>query len=200
MNILTHLSNQLVTEAVCQLLRTLEGVTVVTKGKPSTNGFTPDVLLVDVATLGQELLAAYPGAKVLLMDTGLEKPELYTTLLSYRIHGVLSPGTEPRLLKKALTAVSEGQIWIDHGSVKGLLHEGGAILSAGGTGHISSREKEIVDSVCQGLSNKEIAQRFGLSPHTIKAHLNRVFRKLNVKSRSQLLSQAMRGGRSCLTA
>ncbi len=193
MNILIHLSNQLITEAVCQLLLKLENANVVTHGKPPASGFTPDVLLVDIATLRQELLTSYPDAKVLLMDTGLEKPKLYTTLLSHRIHGVLSPGAELHLLKKALTAVSEGQIWIDNGSVKGLLHEAGAILCTGETGHISGREKEIIDSVCQGSSNKEIAQQFGLSPHTVKAHLNRIFRKLNVRSRSQLLSRAMHG-------
>ncbi len=192
MNIVIHLGNQLAADALCQLLVKLGNSNVVTSGNLPGNGFTPDVLLVDVTTLRQELLTRHPGAKVLLMDTGLEKRELYTTLLSYRIHGVLSPATEPHLLKKALATVSQGQLWIDHGSVKGLLHEAGAILGTGEAGHISGREHEIIDAVCQGLSNKEIAERLGLSPHTIKAHLNRIFRKLNVRSRPQLLSLAMR--------
>ncbi len=192
MNILIHLGNQLIAEAVCRLLVKLESGNVVTSGDLPANGFTPDVLLVDVATLRQEFLARHPGAKILLVDTGLEKRELYTTLLSYRIHGVLSPNAEPHLLKKALTAVSQGQLWIDHGSVKGVLHEAGAILGTGEAGHITGREQEIIDAVCQGLSNKEIAEQFCLSPHTVKAHLNRIFRKLNVRSRPQLLNLAMR--------
>ncbi len=193
MNILIHLGNQLAAEALCRLLVKLESGNVVTSGNLPANGFTPDVLLVDVVTLSQELLARHPGAKVLLMDTGLKKKELYTTLLSYRIHGVLSPATEPHLLKKALTAVSQGQLRIDHGLVKGLLHEAGAI----GKGPITGREQEIIDSVCQRLSNKEIAERLGLSPHTVKVHLNRIFGKLNVTSRLQLMALALDGPLAC---
>ena len=137
------------------------------------------------------LLARYPEAKVLLMDTGITKEKLYTTLLSSRIHGVLSPDMELRLLKKALTAVHEGQIWIDNGSVKALFHE--ATSTMGETSQISDREKDVIEGVYQGLSNREIAQSLALSPHTVKAHLNRIFKKFNVRSRSQLLSLTMQG-------
>ena len=141
-------------------------------------------------TLKHDLLARYPDAKVLLIDTGMEPDKLCATLLSYRIHGVLSPHTELHLFKKALTAVSEGKLWIDNGSVKTLLHDTGNISQKGKISHITSREQEIIECVCQGLSNKEIARRLTLSPHTVKAHLNRIFRKFNVTSRSKLMALA----------
>src|SRR5512135_935591 len=120
MNIFVDLGNRMIAEAVSQLLLKIGYPNVATSGKPPTNGFIPDMLLVDITTLRHELLTRYPEAKVLLMDTGIEKEKLYATLLSYKIHGVLSPTMELHLFKKALAAVRAGEIWIDNGSVKAL--------------------------------------------------------------------------------
>ena len=180
MTILIDLGNQLIAEAVCQLLLKLGDANVVLSGKPPTNGSTPYVLLVDIATLRHDLLTRYPEAKVLLIDTGIEKDKLCATLLSYKIHGVLSPHTELYLFKKALTAISEGELWIDNGTVKALFHDAGNISPKG----------EIIECICQGLNNNEIARRLTLSPHTVKSHLNTIFRKFNVTRRSKLMTLA----------
>jgi DNA-binding NarL/FixJ family response regulator len=191
MNIEIHLNSHLMAEAVYQLLVKNGYDHVVTSERSPTNGFTPDVLLVDITTLRQDLLAQYPQAKVLLIDTGIEPDKLCATLLSFRIHGILSPHTELHLFKKALKAISEGQIWIDNGSVKALLDDAGDFSQKGRLSHITGREREVIECACQGLSNNEIARRLALSPHTVKAHLNRIFRKLNVTSRSKLMTRTM---------
>ena len=188
MHIAIHVSNQLMAEAICQLLVTNGYDAVVMSGRSPTNGFTPHVLLVDSTMLGKDLLSRYPDAKVLLMDTGMEPDKLCAALLSYRIHGVLSSHTELPLFKKALAAIGEGKLWIDNGTVKALLHDAGSISPKGEISDITSREQEIIDGICQGLSNKEIAQRLSVSPHTVKAHLNRIFKKFNVTSRSKLMA------------
>src|SRR5271156_6280776 len=56
---------------------------------------------------------------------------------------------------------------------------------------LSRREIEVVDSVAQGLTNREIAERLGLSQHTIKNYLFRVFDKLGVSSRVELLTMTL---------
>jgi DNA-binding NarL/FixJ family response regulator len=189
-HIAIHLSNQLIAEAIYQLLVTNGYDNVVVDGRCPAN-VAPDVLLVDSTTLTHDLLARYPTPKVLLMDTGMEPDKLCATLLSYRIHGVLSPPrTEIPLFKKALTAVSEGKLWIDNGSARTLLHDAGNISQKGKIGHITSREQEIIGCVCQGLSNNEIARKLTLSPYTVKTHLNRIFTKLNVTNRSKLVALA----------
>jgi DNA-binding NarL/FixJ family response regulator len=190
MNIGIHLSNHLMAEAIYQLLVKNGYDHVATSERSPSNGLTPDVLLVDITSLRQDLFAQYPDAKVLLMDTGIEPEKLCSTLLSYRIHGILSPDMEIHLFKKVLKVISEGQIWIDNGSVKTLLNDAGNISQKGRISHISGREQEVIECVCQGLSNKEIAGRLTLSLHTIKAHLNRIFRKLNITSRSKLMALA----------
>ena len=119
-HIAIHLSNQLIAEAIYQLLVTNGYDNVVVDGRCPAN-VAPDVLLVDISTLTHDLLARYPTAKVLLMDMALEPDRLCVTLLSYRIHGVLSSYAQLRQFKKALTAVSEGKFWIDNGAVKTLV-------------------------------------------------------------------------------
>ena len=191
MHIAIHLGSHLMSEAIHQLLARSGYDTVVVNGKSPTKGLASDVLLIDSTTLRQDLLAQYPDAKVLLIDTGMEPDKLCATLLSYRIHGVLSPDTELHLFKKALTAISEGQVWIDNRTVKALLNDAGNISQKGRLSHITSREQEIIECICQGLSNKEIAKTLSLSEHTVKAHLSAIFKKFNVTSRSTLVSLAM---------
>jgi DNA-binding NarL/FixJ family response regulator len=191
MKILIHLGNHLIAEAMSQLLIKNGYDSVVTGNNPRSNTFSPDTVMVDIQTLDQQFLSRYPDAKVFLIDTGLEKERIIAALLSYKIHGVLSPRTELELFKKALTVVSQGQIWVDNSTVVAFLHDSGTLSKTGRIGSITLREKEIIDYVCQGCSNNEIADALALSKHTIKAHLNRIFKKLNVTGRRKLISLAL---------
>jgi DNA-binding CsgD family transcriptional regulator len=60
-------------------------------------------------------------------------------------------------------------------------------VDARGLNLLSKREMEVVHSLAEGLTNREIAERLGLSQHTIKNYLFRVFDKLGVSSRVELL-------------
>jgi DNA-binding NarL/FixJ family response regulator len=191
MKILIHLGNHLISEAISQLLGRNGYESLVTGNSPRSAAFKPDILMVDIHTIEQQFISRYPDAKVFLIDTGLEKERIIAALLSYKIHGVLSPRTELDLFKKALTVVSQGQIWVDNSTVMAFLHDSGTLTKTGRIGTITLREKEIIDFVCQGHSNNEIADALNLSKHTVKAHLNRIFKKLNVTGRRKLISMAL---------
>ena len=191
MRILIDLSNHLIAEAIYQVLVT-DGYEVTLRGgSPGKEIGSPDVLLVDAATLQEDFKSDYPGAKLLLIDSGLQMEKLCALLLSYPLKGVLSPRMELQLLKKALKAVESGHLWIDNESLKAALHESGTFSKTGKITGITGRERQIIACVCQGLTNKEIARRFGLSEHTIRSHLNNIFRKYNIKSRSKLLAVSL---------
>jgi DNA-binding NarL/FixJ family response regulator len=193
MNILISLSNKLICEALYDLLKKEENENkiIVADDKNNADNFRPDVILVDLNNINQKLFSRYPEAKIILIDTGIKQEDIIATLVSYKIHGVLSPRTDLYLFKKALKAVSKGEIWIDNSTVKAFLHNTGLLSRTGKINGVTEREKEIIDQVCQGCRNKEIASRLFVSEQTVKAHLNRVFRKLNVSNRSQLTALAV---------
>lgn len=193
MNIIISLSNNLICEALYDLLKKEENEDkiIVADDKNNADNFRPDVILVDLNNINQKLFSRYPEAKIILIDTGIKQEDIIATLVSYKIHGVLSPRTDLHLFKKALKAVSKGEIWIDNSTVKAFLHNTGLLSRTGKINGITEREKEIIEHVCQGCRNKEIASRLFVSEQTVKAHLNRVFRKYNVSSRSQLVAIAM---------
>jgi LuxR family transcriptional regulator, positive regulator of biofilm formation len=194
MNILLSVSNALIGEAMRQLLNKNGYEHAVIEGEAKANGFVPDLILVDINTIGNRIFNTYPDAKVLLMDTGIGEDKIIATLLSYKIHGILSTQTEVHLLKKALQVVSEGQVWIDNNTVKSCLHNSGALSRNGQMNGVTTREKEITDLVVQGCSNKEIAEKLFISEHTVKAHMNRIFRKFNTTSRSKLITLVVNNG------
>ncbi len=116
----------------------------------------------------------------------MRREDIITTFVSYKIHGVLLARTDLHLFKKALKVVSKGEIWIDNDTIKAFLHNKGVLSVQGEIKGVAEKEKEIIRYVTQGLTNKEIASRLSVSEQTVKAHLNRIFRKLNVSNRSQL--------------
>jgi DNA-binding NarL/FixJ family response regulator len=189
MKVLVNLCSRLASEGINSLLLSNGYQAVaVTQNQAPPDGFLPDVILVDVNTINTNFFSSFPGAKVLLVDTGVEKEKIVAALLSFPTHGVLSVNTEVQLFKKALEVVSEGQIWADNNVLKAFFHQGPSVqIPPKGEG-VTDREREIVDHVCRGCTNKEIAASLSLSEHTVKAHLNRIFRKFNTSSRSKLMT------------
>ena len=59
---------------------------------------------------------------------------------------------------------------------------------------LSDRESEVLEALCQGMSNKEIAEVLFVSPETIKSHVSTVIGKLGVKDRTQAVISAIRAG------
>jgi DNA-binding NarL/FixJ family response regulator len=63
-----------------------------------------------------------------------------------------------------------------------------------GMSTLSPREREIVEAVARGLSNRDIASATGIAQQTVKNHLSTIFHKLNVRSRVQLAILALQNG------
>jgi DNA-binding NarL/FixJ family response regulator len=63
-------------------------------------------------------------------------------------------------------------------------------------GRVTPRERQIVDLLSAGASNKEIAKRLNVTERTVKAHLTAIFRKLGLSGRLQLALFALEYGRS----
>jgi DNA-binding NarL/FixJ family response regulator len=59
---------------------------------------------------------------------------------------------------------------------------------------LTRRECDVVRAVCEGLGNREIAQRLAISEQTVRNHLSRIYRRTKASGRTQLLVWAIRQG------
>ncbi len=104
--------------------------------------------------------------------------------------------TEPvRLLAKCIRCVHAGQVWASSAELQFVLQAlggpGQARLTPETEAALSAREIDVVVGLTDGLSNREIARRLNLTEHTVKNYLCRIFEKLGVSSRVEVILQAL---------
>jgi len=115
--------------------------------------------------------------------------------------GVFGRNEPIELLSRCVRSVHQGQIWANNHHF-GIAVEALAksptfrAVNAEGMSLLSERELQVVRCLAEGLSNREIADRLKLSQHTIKNYLFRIFDKLGVSSRVELLYMTLSGGLS----
>jgi DNA-binding NarL/FixJ family response regulator len=104
-----------------------------------------------------------------------------------------------RFLCKCLTKVADGQIWANTEQlnyVMDLISEVPSlrVLNASGSPLLTPREEQVVALVAEGLGNRQIARELNLSEHTVKKYLFRIFEKLGISSRVELVLYAVNNG------
>jgi two-component system nitrate/nitrite response regulator NarL len=107
----------------------------------------------------------------------------------------LSRETDGERLAAALRAVVQGLVVLDDAFAAALLREVPETESPPELlENLTPRESEVLQLLTQGLANKAIAQRLGISDHTVKFHVNAILGKLGVQSRGEAMVQAVRLG------
>ena len=103
--------------------------------------------------------------------------------------GVLMPDATAEQLDAALRAVVAGLIVRTAAST-----EARGFAAADDMPLLTPREREILGLIGEGLSNKAMARRLGISVHTVKFHLEALFAKLDATSRAEAVAKGLRGG------
>lgn len=158
------------------------------------DGRCPDVLLLDHALLehlAAPTLAALHGQletlRVLLL---CDEPGVAcaATVLRHRFHGCLPTECPPDLCVKAIRTVRHGEIWVPRAllaqALVQLLHLAPAPPDDTPLQALTRRERQIVEHLRRGSTNKEIAQALGIMEDTVKKHLQSVFAKMGVHRRA----------------
>jgi two-component system, NarL family, nitrate/nitrite response regulator NarL len=138
----------------------------------------------------QELRESNPQARaVMLLDSS--SPESILDAFRAGARGVFHIQESSDVLCLCIHRVHEGKAWVSHDQLTLVLEALAATpkiraVNEKGMSLLSKRELQVVRCLAEGLTNREIAERIGLSQHTIKNYLFRIFDKLGVpKNRSR---------------
>ena len=179
-----NLKNKLLSEALYYYISTkahnLYEITTHIENK------APNIIIFDPPSLKETKPEDFPSSAKILLDTGLLEQELIFIILYYRLAGVFEANTSPELIFKCIEVVLKGDLWISKNITKNLFN-GLPYISREKIRHLTPKEIEIIKLIQEGYSNSKIARVLSLSEHTIKCHVNRIFKKLGVNSRAQLI-------------
>ena len=160
----------------------------------------PDVVLMDLQMpvldgvgATRQIVAAGLGAEVLVL-TSFSDTARITAALDAGAVGYQLKDAEPADLLAAVRAVARGESPLDPRAARALLRSRTAETATPARPDLSPREAEVLRLVTEGLLNKQIAQRLGITERTVKAHLTSAFQRIGVADRTQAALWAQRHG------
>lgn len=149
----------------------------------------PDVVLMDLAMpvmsgveAIRQIVAEYPDTRVVVLTSFGDESRILAALEA-GAQGYLLKHTEPDALMDAIRAVHAGEVPLDPRAGRVLLDRRRRPVAV--RTDISQREREVLELVAQGLANKQVGRRLGISERTVKAHLTSVFQRIGVSDRVQ---------------
>jgi len=151
-----------------------------------------------MALLRRLHIASPNVAQILLVET--VNREIVVNAFRSGVRGLFCFGESPfRLLRKCIQVVHRGQIRATAQQAEYLLElltcvPSLRVVNQNGSNLLTPRQEQVVALVAEGLSNKEIAQELALSEHTIKKYLFRIFDKLGISTRVELVLYAFNHG------
>jgi len=103
------------------------------------------------------------------------------------IHGFFYEHDSLDIFLKGIKAVLDGKLWLSRDMMTKCIFEdsGSDTSSKSIPGNLTERQTEILALMAVGATNDEIADKLCISPHTVKTHLYKIFRKINVPNRVQ---------------
>jgi DNA-binding NarL/FixJ family response regulator len=154
----------------------------------------------DLALIRRFHLSHPKVAKVMLTES--YNRELVVNAFRSGVRGIFCYSETPfRALCKCIRCVYHGQVWANSQQLAYLMEAMASVQSlrvvnANGSQLLTERERQVVALVADGLSNREVARELNLTHNTIKKYLFRIFDKLGISSRVELVLYAMNHGDS----
>ena len=181
-------------ESLVRSIPSLEFAGTVDVSRVAPFELSGDVLLLEAGDSHDDewpALADLPIPIVMLMD--FTDPALVGSALRSGIRGTISRDATAEEIEGAVHAVNAGLVVTTPASLAELLPDAPPFAEELAE-PLSDRELEVLELLTEGLSNKLIAHRLGISEHTVKTHVASIFAKLGVSSRTEAVSQAIRRG------
>jgi two-component system, NarL family, nitrate/nitrite response regulator NarL len=167
----------------------------------------PDLLLLDLSMPRmsglealREIETCRESLRTILLAGTVDRTQL-ATAVHLGVRGLLLKDASTEILFEAIASVMAGEYWLGQALVTDLLEivrpllQSSSAMAARPAAHrLTPRERQVLNLVVAGCSNKEIAQQFSISEQTIKHHLTRMFDKVGASTRLELAMVATRQG------
>ena len=144
------------------------------------------------------MLAAASQARVLI-PTGLRDPDIHRQAVSLGARGLGLKEKAVEILLQAIRKVHAGEVWIERTMMANVLDEMSRARMAlqfdpevARIASLTARERDVIALIGQGLKNRQLAERLGISETTVRHHLTVIFSKLEVTDRLELVVYAYR--------
>ncbi len=161
----------------------------------------PDVVVLDLlmpvmngVEATRAIRAAYPEVEVVALTSVLED-RMVVDAVEAGAAGYLLKETRPDDLFEAVRAAARGEVRLDPRAQARLMREmRRPVPSAPAFETLTEREREVLEQLAHGATNKGIARALGVGEATVKSHVSAVLAKLGLKSRTQAALHALREG------
>jgi DNA-binding NarL/FixJ family response regulator len=187
-----------------QLLATFAGVELVGAAAGGEEAVAlcaaeqPDVLLLDLSMpevdgieVTRRLAGDAPDTRVIVFTSFSDRDRIVEALDAGAI-GYLLKDAEPNEIESAIRAAARGEAPLAPKAAAALLADRSARTST--EIELTGREREVLQLVVDGMANKQIARRLGISEKTVKGHLTNLFQRIGVADRTQAALWAERTG------
>jgi two-component system nitrate/nitrite response regulator NarL len=179
----------------------------------SVNEHEPDVVVVSGSLqdgplsglhVMREVHSAHPDVGLIVLLDVCERDHVIDAFRAGAM-GIFCRAKSPEELCKCIHAVHHGQVWASSEELRFLLEAFKCAVpvrpsDANGNRLLTRREEQVVTLVADGMSNREISAELKLSEHTVKNYMFRIFNKLGISSRVELILYALNhNGASAIT-
>ena len=182
------------------MLANAEGTDVRVVGEASSPTDSSELSEADVVLLANEVLleeasfaVAEDGTQALVLISEEDNAVSRLRAMQLRGWGVVPPDAPPEELAAAVAAAGQGLIVLPKAVTERLLHEPAASAEELSES-LTAREREVLDLLGHGLSNKLIGRELHISEHTVKFHISSLYAKLGVNNRAEAVSRGARYG------
>ncbi|MFW6065225.1 MAG: response regulator [Planctomycetota bacterium] len=195
----------MVREALAETLDRESGIEVVGQcGEglavlPEVRKHKPDVVVLDITLPGlngldicRDIVRRFKGVSVLML-TMHDNKEFVATGLKHGASGYLLKESAAEELVEAVRRVAMGELYLGPGIHGGAMQQGGDDRPDPYE-CLTTRERQVLQLVAEGRTNRQIAEQLGLAVKTVDTHRTRLMRKLDIHDQTSLVKYALRRG------
>lgn len=160
----------------------------------------PDLVLMDIdmphmngMEATEKSLAMFPDLKIIAF-TMFSDEEYYYKMIDLGVKGFILKSSGINELEKAISEVTQGESYFSNELLRKIIKNLGRKNEDknGKDSTFTAREMEVLQQICMGLNNDEIAEKLFISPKTVKSHRSNLLEKTNCKNSSVLILYAIK--------